>query len=421
MKASVKVGGVLLFCYLVAWLDRMAINMAIPFIMKDLQISATEVGWIVSAFFAGYAIFQIPGGMLADKVGPRKVITGALVWWSIFTAVTGSVFSVGSMLTTRFLFGIGEGIFPASVWKVMGNWFTKRNRATVNGLILSSIAIGPALTPPIMGWIIGNYGWRTSFFILGAVGVFCVLLTLRFVRDSIYQYPGIPRSEIDEYEADVKSQAATAETHIEKVSFGELAKVPVLWALFLTGLSYNIGAYGYLAWLPVYLMKVKGLTLTGTSFAASVPFVFATIGFALSGYISDHYFRGRRKTLMVGSMSIAAVCLWGFTQVSDVATYMILQCIAAGMLFLSVGSVWSLTVVLLPPRLFGSGSGFVNMGGQIGGFLAGILIGSYITFRGGDFAAGFDVMVGSLVVSILIMLVGIHEKTAPAQEKTLSG
>ena len=121
MKASTKVGLVLLASYLVAWLDRMAINMAVPFMAKDLGASADKVGWILSAFFAGYALCQIPGGLLADRFGPRKVILFALAWWTVFTVLTGVVTGLTLLLVTRFFFGVGEGLFPASVWKVIGN------------------------------------------------------------------------------------------------------------------------------------------------------------------------------------------------------------------------------------------------------------------------------------------------------------
>src|SRR3954462_6207643 len=125
MKPSSKVGLVLMISYLVAWLDRMAINMAMPFMAKDLSVGADKIGWILSAFFAGYALCQIPGGLLADRIGPRKVILIALGWWTIFTCLTGVVSGLAMLLVVRFLFGVGEGLFPASVWKVIGQWFTR--------------------------------------------------------------------------------------------------------------------------------------------------------------------------------------------------------------------------------------------------------------------------------------------------------
>ena len=410
MKASYKVGSVVIFCYLVAWLDRMAINMAVPFMMKDLDLNATEVGWIMSAFFAGYALFQIPGGILADKIGARKVIIGALGWWSLFTAATGAVFSLPAMLVTRFLFGVGEGIFPAAVWKIIASWFTKKNRATVNGIVLSAVAAGPALTPLILAPVIENFGWRAAFYMLGGLGVVCVLLSARYVTNHIHEYRGISKEEVDEYEADAKSALAIKESSLDKSSLGDLLRTPVLWALFITLLCIGITIYGYLGWLPVYLLKVKGMNIKEMAMGASVPFIFATIGMASSGWISDKYFRGRRKYLVLLDMVFGGIALYYFTQITDVATFMVLQCFAAFLLFQALGSIWTLPMILLPTHLFGAGSGFINTAAQIGGFLSGILIGWYISFRGGDFSAGFDVMLGALVISIIAIAVGVHEK-----------
>src|SRR5437762_3387915 len=117
LTQSHKDGLTLVFCFLVAWLDRMAVNMAIPFMQQEMSLDSTQVGWVMSAFFLGYALSQVPGGLLADRLGPRRVILGALSWWSIFTALTGVMASLPNMLVTRFLFGLGEGVFPACVWK----------------------------------------------------------------------------------------------------------------------------------------------------------------------------------------------------------------------------------------------------------------------------------------------------------------
>ena len=127
MKTSTKVICAVLFCYLVAWLDRMAISMALPYIGKEFNLSATALGGILSAFFIGYAGCQIPGGWLADKFGSRRVITSALAIWSLFTALTGMVGNITHMLLVRCVFGAGEGVFPGPVWKFVGSWFSKNS------------------------------------------------------------------------------------------------------------------------------------------------------------------------------------------------------------------------------------------------------------------------------------------------------
>jgi len=420
-KTSYKVGLAVLLCYLVAWLDRMAINMTLPLISKELEVGPKEMGWILSAFFLGYALFQIPGGMLADRIGPRKVILVALAWWSLFTALTGVVGGLVSMLVVRFLFGIGEGVFPASVWKVIGNWYTKKNRATANAIILSSVAFGPALSSLLLAWFLPALGWRVSFYVLGAAGVICVLAAWLYITNSIHNHPKVSREELEEFEQDSRSQAANAEQTLEKASFGDLLRSPAIWVLFFVALIYNLTMYGWLNWLPSYLSNVKGLSLQRTGFVGALPFFFGGLGCMVAGYVSDRWFRGRRKYLVFGCQALGGVCLYLFTQLNDPLLYNIAQVVAGFLLFMAAGAFWTLPMILLPPRLMGSGSGFINTGGQIGGFLTNILIGQVIAWNNNDYASGFHVMLGALVVAAGLVLVGIREQPAAAPVKLVPG
>jgi len=409
MKATTKISAVLMTCYLVAWLDRMAINMAMPFMAKDLAIGPDKIGWILSAFFAGYALFQIPGGILSDKIGPRAVIAFALGWWSLFTGLTGVAGSFAVLLVVRFFFGVGEGLFPAAVWKVIGQFFTRRNRATANALVLSSVAIGPALTPLALRPILASWGWRGAFYALGVLGVVSFFLARRFIFDSPAKHPRMSADELAAFESEAREEGRA-----EGGGWRDLVASPTVWALFFTALAGNITMYGWLNWLPSYLMKVKGLDLKGMAFAASLPFAFGAVGCMVSGWVSDRWFRGRRKVLVLICQVLGGACLFGFTRIDDVGRFMVLQCAAGFLLFMSVGAIWAMPMVLLPTRLMGSGSGFINMGGQIGGFLTNLLIGYVITFAGGSYAAGFNVLFGGLAVSAACVLFGIREpRTSP--------
>lgn len=388
-----RIGAVLMGCYLVAWLDRMAINMAMPFMAADLHIGADKIGWILSAFFAGYALFQIPGGILADRHGPRVVIVFALAWWSVFTGLTGLASSFGLLMLVRFLFGVGEGLFPAAVWKVIGRVFAPERRATANALILSSVALGPALTPLVLRPVLAHWGWRSAFVILSALGIVAFMLARRYI---------IVPANADEGGAHVA--AANSRSEIRA-----LLRNRTVVALFVAALGGNITMYGWLNWLPSYLMRVKHLDLTTTTLAASLPFAFGAIGCMLAGFVSDRWFANRRKVLVLACQILGGLALFGFTRVDGLARFTFLQCIAGFLLFMSVGAIWALPMVLLPARLMGAGSGLINMGGQIGGFLTNLLIGYVITLAGGDYAAGFDVLFGGLAVSALAVAIGVRE------------
>jgi sugar phosphate permease len=416
-----KVGLVLVLCFLVAWLDRMAINLTVPQMAAELDLGVRQVGWVLSAFFLGYALLQIPGGLLADRWGPRRVMLVALCWWSVFTALTGLCVTLDQLLLARFLFGIGEGVFPACVWKVISGWFTRKNRATANSLVLSTIAIGPALTPLLLAPILAQYGWRVCFFALGGLGLACVFLAARHVTDGFFSSPRVSAAERAAYAAEAASSEATSEAALDGVGFRELLRAPILWLLFVNGLVMTTGMYGWLNWLPSYFMKVRGLDLGTTAWAASLPFLAGTVGCMASGWISDRWFRGRRKLLVVICQLSGALALQAFTMVDRVVTFTLVQSLAGLLLFMANGAIWSLPMVLVPPQLMGAGSGFINTGGQIGGFLANLVIAYYIAHRGGDYAVGFHVIIGCIVLSAFIVLLGVRERPgamamAPAAE-----
>ena len=420
MKAKYKVALVVMVCYLVAWLDRMAISMAVPEMMKELNWSASSVGTIMSAFFLGYALFQMPGGMLSDKIGPRKVITGALAWWSVFTGLTGAVASFSSMILTRFLFGVGEGVFPGPVWKVIGNWFSRKERATANSLILTTVTLGPAITPLIVAPILGSYGWRMLFYFLGVMGVICVALSWLYIANTPKEHKSISKQELDEHEAACAADALTGDKTLAKASLKQLMASPAIWILFISVLTLTITIYGYLTWLPAYLTKVRGLSLAKVGVAASIPFFFASIGMALSGWMSDKFFSNRRKVLVIISELLGAFFLYQFFNVADMGTAQIYQCIAAFFLYMALGAIWTLPVLMIPEHLMGSGAGFVNTGGQLGGFLAPMAIGFMIDFFGGDYVAGFKVLIGSTLISSCIIALFVKDKKANEQANTTS-
>lgn len=410
MNTKFKLGLVVMFCYVVAWLDRMAISMTVPAMMKDLGFSATAVGSIMSAFFLSYAAFQMPGGYLSDRIGPRKVITGALAWWSLFTAATGAVSSLTSMLVVRFLFGAGEGVFPGPVWKLIGNWFSKKDRATANSVILSTVCFGPALTPLLVAPILAIWGWRATFYILGALGVVCVILAWKYIADTPREHKGITKEELAQHEADVAADALAADKKLAKASLGQLMASPAIWILFISVLTLTITIYGYLMWLPAYLTKVRGLSLMKVGILASMPFFVAAVGMGLSGWLSDKYFRYNRKLLVIIAELLGAFFLYQFYNVADLVTAQIMQCVAAFFLYMALGAIWTLPVLMIPEHLMGSGAGFVNTGGQLGGFLAPIFIGYMIDYYGGDFAAGFNALIISILVSSVIVALFVKDK-----------
>ena len=159
MKKRWLVLGVSWIVFFVAFLDRVNLSVAMPLISKEFSLSPEQVGYLFSAFFISYTVFQIPGGYLSDKVGPKKVLLVALVWWSIMTMATGVARTFSQFFIVRVLFGIGEGLQPPCAFKLNSNWFPNQERATANAIFTSACSFGPAIAPSIAVAIIGLWGW----------------------------------------------------------------------------------------------------------------------------------------------------------------------------------------------------------------------------------------------------------------------
>ena len=171
------------FLAMLLYVDRILISVAKPNVTADLGLSDKQMGWVLSIFSLGYAIFQVPSGMLADKIGSRKTLTLIVSIWSIFTAITGMAWSFVSLLVIRFLFGMGEaGAYP-SINRTVFSWIPIKERGTVNGINFSAGRLGAAFSLPVLAWLISKIGWQQTFLILGGIGFVWALVWYHFFRD----------------------------------------------------------------------------------------------------------------------------------------------------------------------------------------------------------------------------------------------
>ena len=184
MKYRHRVLGLLILLFAIVYLDRVCISVAGPRIQDDLHIDPIGWSWVTAMFTLSYCLFEIPTGALGDRIGPRRVLTRVVLWWSAFTSLTGMVWNYNLLLITRFCFGAGEaGAFPnASV--VVSRWFPKTQRAGMSGVLLMASQIGGAIAPLLVVPIQIRYGWRASFYIFGMLGLIWAAVWYAWFRDS---------------------------------------------------------------------------------------------------------------------------------------------------------------------------------------------------------------------------------------------
>ncbi len=360
----------------IAYLDRVNISIAGSFIQKEFGLDDIQLGWVFSSFVLGYALFQTPGGRLADRFGPRKILAIATVWWAVFTALFAMVPAgipalLAVLLATRFFLGVGEAmVFPASNRLVAG-WIPSQERGLANGLIFAGVGAGAGVTPPLITFILLNYGWRWSFWICAVIGLAAGLVWYLLARDRPEEHPWVKPAEAQYIRAGMPKQAALDDG--EALPWRVILGSRDVWALTVSYFAFGYVAYIFFTWFFIYLNKVRGLDMKASAIFGMLPFLAMAAFSPLGGYLSDRL--TKRYGKRVGRCGISVVCMAlaaGFIvfamQAQDARVASIVLAGGAGALYLSTSSFWSVTADI-GGRSAGSVSGVMNMGNQLGGAL----------------------------------------------------
>ena len=399
-KARHSMLSVLVVTTIVSFMDRMVMSSALPYIAADFELTAFQSGMVLSAFFLSYSIAQVPGGLLADRFGFRIVTTIAMVWWSFFTALTGAASSFVHMLAARFLFGLGEGVFPAASFKAVAVWFPQKERATANAIKLAASPLGAALAPLVVVGIMSLGSWRTVFYSMFIPGIVIAALFWIFVADTPSESARVSPQELAEIEGE---DAVNNPTSGKAFKLSEAFRQPYVLRYFLVLFAFDIGYWGFTAWLPTYLVQARGFSLVQMGIASSLPFFAATIGCLVGGWLSDRFFSDNRRLPIVATQLLTALLLY-LTYVADsIPMLIICQTLAGFCLSFFTSAFWALPMNTVPKSLMGAISGVINMAGQIAAFLSPMLVGYLVGTSGGNFASTFVLLVVTILVSCALV------------------
>jgi sugar phosphate permease len=367
---------------IITYLDRTSISITGNKISSELELSITQFGWVLAAFSFAYGIFEIPTGILGDKLGPKKILTRIVIWWSLFTILTGFSYTFTALLIVRFLFGVGEaGAYPNAT-VVISKWFPKGERGRAQSFIWIASRIGGALAPFLSVIIMNKFGWRWVFYIFGTLGIIWVIFWNYWFKDEPREMKGIKSKEIDLIES--KREVKTLGHGL--LSIKNILKNKNVW--FLMGMYHCLlyGAYFYLSWMPKYLKNGRHVGDDDIAFMASLPFILGTIGCFIGGFSSDFLSKkyglkwGRRSVGMFG-LIMAGICMITATFILDNTISIIVLSLGLAFKDFTLPVSWA-TAADIGGENSGSVAGAMGMAGQLGSTVMSISFGYILSMTG---------------------------------------
>lgn len=363
----------------IAFLDRVNISVAGTSIAHEYGFDFVKLGAVFSAFSWGYALFQAPGGRLADRFGPRRILALGTVWWAIFTALTAAIprgfaLSVSTLVAVRFLLGVGEAVvYPASN-RLVASWIPVRERGLANGLIFAGVGAGAGVAPPLIRYILEHQGWRWSFWISALIGLGGGVVWFLIARDKPEEH-----SSVNPAEAALIRQGLPVEAPLTKpVAWREIFRSKDVALITASYFCYGYVAYIFFTWFFTYLSAVRGLNLKTSAYYSMLPFIAMAVCSFLGGRISDLLTSSVGKRIgrcVVASvaMALCTVFLALAMYAADARVASVVLAGGAGALYLSQSSFWSVSSEMAGASS-GSVSGVMNMGCQIAGALTALLM-----------------------------------------------
>ncbi len=400
LRATDTILLIICLMYLITYIDRVNIGTAGPALQKDLGLTNTELGLAFSAFAYPYAFFQIAGGWLGDRLGPRMTLIICGTIWSAATVLIGFVEGAMSLIAARFLLGIGEGAAFPTATRALAAWLPAERRAFAQGITHACARFGNAATPPLIALLVTMYTWRGSFIIIGCISFLWVLLWAVYFRDDPRTHPRISREEIAKLPAERLSSMKRG------VPFWKLLKrmMPVT----ATDFCYGWILWLYLNWIPSFFLHQYQLDLKKSALFASGVFFAGVVGDTVGGFVSDYILKKTGRSSIARTSVIIVGFLGSFCfmlpvlYVTDLTT--IALCLSAAFFFaeLIVAPIWAVPMDIAP-EFSGTASGFMNFGFGLAGMISPVVFG-YIIDRTGRWDYPFVASLGFLLLGAFLAL-----------------
>ena len=404
-----KVVALVAFVTGLTYVDRLNLGIVAKNFQDEFQFSAQTMGWILGAFSLGYAWFHLPGGWLADRFGARRVLAGAIIWFSGFTALTtiaprlpilNLLGAAWAFAIVRFLMGLGESAaFPVGN-KMMGHWLGPKERALGTSIFLSGVGVAGIVAPVLITRMAVDFGWRSPFLALGLIGILAAAACYFYVTDRPAENSRVNAAEL----ALIAGTAGISEKSLgqrpsprDGVPWGKIFSTPSMWALMISHFCLVYPLYIFFTWFFIYLVNVRGVTVSKASFWGSAPFVANIIMVPFWGWLSDRAVQtlgmhnGRRATAWLG-IGCSAILLWFGSHTANNTVALLELAIAAGFNFAASAILYT-TCTDISTKCSGSISGIMATFGSLGGAASPVVTALIATRFGWSVALDFAALV----------------------------
>jgi MFS transporter, ACS family, D-galactonate transporter len=383
-----KIFALLLGVVALNYVDRGTISVAMPLITKQLHISKQATGIVLSAFFWGYALMQIPGGWLVDRFKPRLITAISCSGWGIAQALTAAASGLGGLLSFRLLLGAAEApIYPAG-GKLNATWMTPAERGRGAALLDGGAPLGTAIGGLAISWLIGlTGGWRPAFVVAGVATALIGLLAARYIRNTPREHPAANAAEVAHIEAAHAQEDADDPQPAGRVSLLRYVRYRSFWAMCLGWCGFNGVFYGLLTWGPLYLSETKHFNIAAIGYSTLVIFGAGFVGELTGGWLADRWRAGGTspnvvlRTLLGTAGVFVVLALLGVTIVPNATVAVVFLSLV--LFFLRwAGVYWSVPSILAGRDNAGIVGGAMNLGGNVAGILSPIIVGFIVGTTG---------------------------------------
>ncbi len=385
LRAPVGLVALLSVALLINYVDRGSIAIAAPLLEVELRLSASEMGWVLAAFYWAYAPMQPVMGWCADRFGPARVLAAGFLLWSLATALAGFAGGVAALVALRLTMGIGEATFYPSALSLLSRNVAVTQRARATATMQFGAVIGPAVGTVLGGLILVRYGWRAMFVVMGLASLIWLIFWRRWMR---------------------KPQEASAPAQTgDDPPYATILRQRALWGGMMGTFCSNYAFYFVFSWLPLYLVNERGLSLAEMAPMVTAFYVFDGASVLLTGWLLDRWVsRGASlnrayKTALALSSAGVGICLIASTRVSGLVAGAAILLLTGVMDGMNSPSNPSVTQTFAGPRATGRWMGLQNAVGNVAGMSAPVVTG-YLVQQSGSYTS-------ALMVSGTVALLGL--------------